>query len=171
MHWAAALRRVGAFSIDWLLIAAWGGTLFSVVLYLSDGEPPEGANPWIGQLVGFVSMTLPVLLYFTLCECSSFQATLGKRCLGLSVTSVDFGRLNFQHSLLRNALKFLPWELGHLGAQQMFFAGEAEPATWIWLPLLASMIIPVLWFLHLLRMGDTPYDGWAGARVVKQSKP
>lgn len=164
------MRRIGAFSVDWLLIAVWGGVLFAVVTYFAGGAPTKSANPWIGQLVGFVAMTLPVLLYFTLSECSSMQATLGKRVFGLSVVDGLLGRLSFQRCLLRNALKFLPWELGHLGAQQMYFAGSEDPAPWVWLPLLASMIIPVLWFLHLLRKGATPYDQWVGAAVVWQPK-
>ena len=168
MFGAIALRRLGAFSVDWAVIALWGTALFGIVMLLTHGEPMASANPWMAQFLAFLCMTGPVILYFTFCECSSMQASLGKRVLKLRVLDEQGRRLRFASSLKRNLIKFLPWELGHMGAQQAFYAGEAGPALWVWVPLLASMIIPVLWFFQLLKNGAAPYDLWAGARVQLQ---
>lgn len=43
------------------------------------------ANPIVGHLVGFVTLTLPVFLYSYLTEKSSWKGTIGKKLLGLSV--------------------------------------------------------------------------------------
>ena len=165
LFFAIAGRRMLAFSIDWVLIAAWGGLMFGLVMFFTDGNPQKSTSPWLGQLIGFFAMTLPVVLYFSLTECSSLQASVGKRGMKLQVLDVQGHRLSFGDSLKRNAVKFLPWELGHLGAQQLFYAGEADPPLWVWGPLLASMLIPVWWFLTLLKTGRAPYDTWAGAEV------
>lgn len=162
---AITWRRVFAFSIDWILIAAWGGLLFGLVMFFTDGNPQKSSNPWIGQLLGFSVMTLPVVLYFSILECSSLLASVGKRVMRLQVLDVKGQSLSFGASLKRNAVKFLPWELGHLGAQQLFYAGDAAPPSWVWVPLIAANVIPVWWFLALLKTGRSPYDRWAGAEV------
>jgi hypothetical protein len=77
-----AARRVAAFAVDWLLIAAWGAILFAVVWLLNGGALRAPTNAWIAQAIGFGSMTLPVTMYFAIFESSPLRASLGKRCLG-----------------------------------------------------------------------------------------
>jgi len=43
-------------------------------------------------------------------------ATIGKRLLRLSVTSLRHQRVSFGQALTRTAIKLLPWELVHLSA-------------------------------------------------------
>lgn len=158
------LRRVVAFVLDWFLIVLWGGVLFVVFALLADAAAaPSG--PWTGQLLGLVSMTLPVVLYFSWTESSVLEGSLGKRVLGLRVTDVKGRRLSFRAALVRNAIKFAPWEFGHLLAQQAVFSGEAGLPAWVLLPGSIAFAGPMIWLIELFRAGRTPYDRVSGAIV------
>ncbi len=162
-----ALRRVLAFAIDWLVVALWAAALFGAVMVASDFHPPRPAGAWTAQMVGFVTMTLPVTLYFALCESSPMQATLGKRALGLRVESGSGERLSVGTAVLRNAAKFAPWEFGHTVAQQAVYSGEGGFPAWVWVPAAVAAAGPVWWLAMLFTSGRTPYDRWVGARVLK----
>ena len=122
-------------------MALWGGLLFGVILLLSRGSPRAVSNPWTAQAIGFLSMTLPVTLYFSIMEGSKGGATLGKRIVGLRVFTICGERISFSRALLRNGLKFVPWELGHLVAQQAFYSGDREISTWVYGPLVFSVAL------------------------------
>ena len=53
-------RRLLAFSIDYLVIAVYGLLLFGIATLVGVGKH----SPFIGQLVGFITLTLPIFLYF-----------------------------------------------------------------------------------------------------------
>ena len=160
-----AARRFLAFGVDWLVIAVWGGLLFAVVMILFDGQPPRSDGPWQSQVIGLVFMTVPVVLYFAFSEASRFQATLGKRALGLRVVTEAEDRVSFGKSLLRTGIKFAPWELGHLVANQAVFSAT-EVANWIYLPMALACLLPVYWILCILLRGHAPYDSLTSTRVV-----
>ncbi|MDX2261493.1 MAG: RDD family protein [Gemmatimonadales bacterium] len=164
---AVAVRRVMAFAIDWLVVALWGGMLFAAVMIATRGNPPRPENPWSGQAIGLIAMTLPFTLYFALCESSAMQASLGKRMVGLVVTRETGGRLAFGAALLRNAAKFVPWEFGHTVAQQAAFSGEAGFPAWVWGPAAVALVGPVWWLISMMTTGRTPYDRWALARITR----
>lgn len=166
---AIAVRRLLAFAIDWLVVALWGGVVVAAVMIATGGNPPRLENPWKAQAIGFLSMTAPVTLYFAFCESSSMQASLGKRILGLVVTREIGGRLLFRSSLLRNALKFVPWELGHTVAQQAAVSGEGGFPAWVWGPATVALVGPAWWLASMIATGRTPYDRWALARVARSS--
>lgn len=54
-----------------------------------------------------VLSTIIWVLYGTLMEASKYQATLGKIALGLIVTDINGGKLDFSKSLVRNLAKIL----------------------------------------------------------------
>jgi uncharacterized RDD family membrane protein YckC len=60
-------------------------------------------------------ISMPIWLYFILLDRSKLQGTPGKKLLGLSVTDARTGKtITTGQSILRNAIKLLPWELAHL---------------------------------------------------------
>ena len=160
-----ALRRVLAFSVDWLVIVLWGGALFGAEMLVTGGAPIRPDNPWTAQLLGFVAMTLPVTLYFAFCESSARRATLGKRALGLVVSGESGERLPFARAFLRNAIKFIPWECGHTVAQHAMYSGEQGFAALVWIPAAVSLVGPLWWLIAMITTGRTPYDRWARAQV------
>ncbi len=55
-----------------------------------------------------------MIAYWSLTEGAAWQATLGKRWLGLRVTAHSGKRLTWRQALLRATIKFLPFESGHI---------------------------------------------------------
>ena len=157
--------------MDWLLIALWGGTVFGVVILSSAGALPEPTDPWRGQAIGLITMTAPVTLYFALCESSRMRASFGKRAAGLIVADHAGARLSFARALVRNALKFVPWELGHMVAWQAASSGDAGPPAWVWVPAVTANVVVLWWLGTMLATGTTPYDRWAGTQIRLAGAP
>lgn len=162
---SVAVRRLLAFAVDWLVLVVWGGLAFGVVMIATGGHPPRMANPWTMQGISFAVMTVPFTLYFALCESSPLRASVGKRLLGLLVSREDGGRPSFGTALLRNAVKFTPWELGHLVACQAAFSNAEGFPTWVWVPAAIAFAGPLWWLIEIFRAGRTPYDRLTLTRV------
>ncbi len=166
MRTIACLRLV-AFVIDWLVIAAWGGLLLGFVMVVTGGNPPRPGGPWRAQAISLVAVTVPFALYFALGETSRWRGTLGKHLVGLVVRRRSEQPLSLGRALLRNAIKFVPWEAGHTVAHQAFYAGDAGFPLWVWGPFVVAMLGPLWWIVALCTNGDTPYDRWTDARVAR----
>jgi len=72
---------------------------------------------WRAIQPAFVGFLIAAAVYWIACERSPWQATPGKRALGLRVTDVDGQRIGFGRALARHlagALSWLMLNLGHL---------------------------------------------------------
>lgn len=171
---ASLWRRLLAFAIDYLAIAAYIAVLWGVsTAFEAVGLAPEIAfgDPVRGQLMGFGLLTLPVLLYFALQEGSARQATPGKRAFGLRVESSSGRRLSWSRSMLRSALKLLPWELAHTSLWRIpGWPAEVEaiPAGPLW-GLVTVWILVALYLVTVLLSParQAPYDRAAGSIVAQ----
>lgn len=97
--YAGFWRRALALLIDTLLatllsvvIAFPVGLVFGVAMA---GRGLEAETAIFGELLGQLLGMLISWLYFTLCESSEWQATPGKKLLGLRVTDLDGRRIGF----------------------------------------------------------------------------
>jgi uncharacterized RDD family membrane protein YckC len=118
MTFAKVSQRLRAFLLDYLIIAAYLVLLALVSVGLGFGPlrnvfQAMFANPNISEFSAFLLLVLPVILYFALLESSSWQATWGKRKVGLGVIGMHGARLSLPRSFVRTLLKFAPWELTH----------------------------------------------------------
>ncbi|MGH7556238.1 MAG: RDD family protein [Gemmatimonadota bacterium] len=170
----AGLRlRSFAFALDYVLIA-----IYLVVLVVAGGilsrTLPSIArslfdNPIWGQATGFIVVTLPVTLYFTLLEASSWQASWGKRKMHLVVTDMDGERISLTRSLSRTVLKFIPWELAHLCIWQVSFAlDKTSPIFTAGFALVWLLVAIYIMSMLISPTRQTVYDRLAGAFVLKQ---
>ena len=67
------------------------------------------------ELYTLLTVSLPIWLYFAICEQSRWQATVGKRLMKVKVSSATSQKpIRFSVSLLRTVVKLLPWEIAHL---------------------------------------------------------
>jgi RDD family len=88
-HVRVAKRRIAAFGVDYLIIATWIGLItavgFGARAFLGIETAPvlSQGDKLRGHAIAFLSLTLPVVLYFAITESSRWQATVGKRMLGL----------------------------------------------------------------------------------------
>ena len=169
---AIPLRRIGAFCVDYMFCGSYAGVLFTIVLLANRGRVPQREfQPMERAVHRSPQSDNFVVLYFTICESSRWQGTLGKRLLGLRVQDKTGNRLPFRKTLLRAFLKFLPWELGHTFVHQPVNGAASSEASqvplWAWSLLAASILIDA-WYLVSLWVGSgrTAYDRATGAQVV-----
>ncbi len=173
-----ALRlRTLAFLLDYIFIAAYLVVLTVVSISLGFGPLRADflrlfADPNSSEITAFLLLVLPVILYFALFECSAWQATWGKRKVGLLVTDTHGKRLSLGRSLLRSVLKFVPWELTHACLWRI----PGWPlAPKVFPPIIMAGLI-LVWVivgvyvvsLFISKTHQTVYDLLAGARVVKK---
>lgn len=81
------VKRILALIIDWAVILLYAGTLFAMMAGLAAaGFITLGAvHPVTGQIIGFCTLTLPVILYSVLMESGQRHATLGKRVMKMKL--------------------------------------------------------------------------------------
>lgn len=162
-------RRIVAYIADCACIMWYAAMLFFATTLVVKPEMTSAQTTVVDafrfQLVGLLTLTLPVVVVFAWLEAGGGHGTIGKRLCNLRVTQLDGSDLSMRRSLARNALKFLPWEISHTGVHQMFVPDH--PLPWLG-PMfaIAGMGLVLLYFVTcLFGDGRTIYDRAAGAKV------
>ena len=158
-------RRIIAFILDYMIIAMYALLLLGITTILNLKDLI--LNPINGQLVGFVSLTLPVFFYFYLLEKGRAKATIGKRIMNLHV---DSKTENTEPKIfLRNILKFLPWEIAHVGVHWIIFFSKFENdiPIWMWFVLIVPQVMMFLYFVSIIVSGgeSSIYDRIANTKI------
>ena len=108
------------FLFDYLFILAYlvllflGSMLIYIIFFNGVPEFTEIQSQW---LVFFTSV-LPITLLFTYLDYAK-DGSLGKGKAGLQLV---YQKKMIQASLIRNVIKFLPWQLGHMGTIHGFYS-------------------------------------------------
>lgn len=104
--------RVKEFAYDYLVILGYLVLLFGVTMavymLLLDGIPQMSELQ--SQLIALVTSVLPVILIFTYLDYAR-GGSFGKKKAGLKLV---YRYKSVKSSLIRNIIKFLPWQLGHI---------------------------------------------------------
>ena len=172
-------RRLLAFALDYIIISVYLGVL--VVLAVVLARTPAGpgfqalfSNPNSAELTAFLLLVLPVLLYLALSESSRWQATWGKRVVGLRVETTSGAAVRFPRALGRNVLKLIPWELTHACLWRIpgWPLAPETPPLWITVGLILVWVIVALYVISLVLSptGQTLYDRLAGVRIVRVTR-
>lgn len=168
---ASPWRRLVAYLVDYVVfivpllgmlsLVAWALLLLEIDL-MTD-------SPWLNHGRMLLLLTLPIVLYFALCESSQFQATIGKRLTSVAVVDITGKRASLGQTVMRTIVKFLPWEFFH--AIYWHWEGwplnPAQPTTVQFVGLTAGWLV-IGWFVLSLFIASrrTPYDRVAGTIVV-----
>lgn len=122
-NYAGFWRRLAALIIDGIIIGCVQSIIFVPLLtalgfsYFSAMSQMDMDDP--GNIIGMVATlvaaagaywilaTVIQILYFTFMESSTYQATLGKMALGIKVTDIEGGKLDFTKALVRNLCKLI----------------------------------------------------------------
>jgi uncharacterized RDD family membrane protein YckC len=162
-------NRLLAWLIDWLCILVWVAIVAAVGGILYATGVTRAMDPVSGNIVGFVTLIVPVTLALAWRESSARGATPGKRSRRLRVvaSSGDGSRVSFRRALLRSVLKVaLPWELGHTVVFTLVSSPNVVP---VWIVPVAALAyaLPIVYVVTLF-VGDgrTLYDRVAGTTVV-----
>ena len=113
-------KRMIEFLFDYLFILAYLVLLFlsSMLIYIIFfNGVPEFAEIQSQWLVFFTSV-LPITLLFTYLDYAK-NGSLGKIKAGLQLV---YQKKTVQASLIRNVIKFLPWQIGHMGTIHGFYS-------------------------------------------------
>jgi len=180
MTFANVQQRIGAFLLDYLIIAAYLVLLVIISVGLGFG-PLRGvframfADPNRSEFSAFLLLVFPVVLYFALLECSSWQATWGKRKVGLRVTDTHGARLSFLRSLVRSLLKFVPWELTHACLWRIpgwpLAPSTPSPVITVGLVLVWVLVAAYLVSILVSKKHRALYDWIAGTFVIVVAHP
>ncbi|RKW20395.1 RDD family protein [Candidatus Gracilibacteria bacterium] len=102
--------RLKELFIDYLVILVYLLILLagSMIFYYFLGEIPK-FREFESQMIATFSSVVPIVLMFSYFDYSG--GTPGKRCSGLKIY---FEKQNFLSSLLRNTVKFTPWQIAHI---------------------------------------------------------
>ncbi|NER14140.1 hypothetical protein GWK08_11860 [Leptobacterium flavescens] len=164
-------KRMLAFTIDYPIIILYASALYGLSLLFQSQFQADLSqwNPLKGQLVGFFTLSLPVFLYFYLSERGKYGGTVGKRLMKLSVVPVkEHGSAN--PVLIRNMLKFLPWEIAHGGVHWLFYyeQRQLELPYWNLLLLILPQLMILIYLISIWRYkGEgSLYDKIAGTKVI-----
>ena len=175
-HFAGLRKRLVAFGFDFLLIFAYILILLGIGIGITltigplDQINPMFASPVVMDLAAFLVLVLPVILYFTLQESSSRQATWGKRKAGIQVVNAQGTILTRKQAFLRSLLKFLPWQIAHTSIfhiEGLPFT-SAEPTPLVISGLILVYVLLGIYAVSVLvsKKHRTPYDWAVGAYVV-----
>ncbi|WFA75208.1 RDD family protein [Streptococcus suis] len=138
--------RVKELFIDWLVISAYLVCLFIVCILfyklVLKGIP--AFTQIQSQIIAFVSSVLPIILFFTYLDYNG--GSIGKRKIGLKLA---YKNKNYSSALVRNIIKFLPWQLGHMGTIRGMYTGFDTIS--IVLEVLAVGLMLVLFFMGTIR--------------------
>jgi uncharacterized RDD family membrane protein YckC len=161
-----------AFASDYLMIAAYLAMIVAGGAALMRFSPAISnalfGGPVVGQITGFLLITLPVTLYFALSDASAFQATWGKRRMRLKVVDCGGRPLRRTRSVGRTALKFVPWELAHTCIWQVSFAADQSDSVYM----IGFSVVWLLVGVNVLSLLVSPtkqtiYDRLAGTLVQR----
>jgi uncharacterized RDD family membrane protein YckC len=126
--YAGFVRRFAAYVIDGIIVsllaAAVTWPMASLQPFSPNADPADIFRTVLAVQGPRSLLQLAIMmLYFTLQESSSAQATLGKRALGIKVTDLQGGRLSFAHALGRWVAATLSYLTLYIG---FFMAGFTQ---------------------------------------------
>lgn len=144
-------KRILAFVIDYLILIVYAGVLFFVSYKVNDCWPFWhflADSQLLSHAVSFITMTIPLVIYFVLLECGQHTGTYGKRLLGIKVLSRTGEVAKYKQIVIRNAIKFTPWELAHINIHWELWNIEHALARYaiLFIPLVLVLIM-LLWVM------------------------
>ena len=113
-------KRMTEFLFDYLFILAYlvllflGSMLIYIIFFNGVPEFTEIQSQWLV----FLTSILPITLLFTFLDYTK-NGSFGKVKAGLELV---YQKKTVQASLIRNTIKFLPWQLGHMGTIHGFYS-------------------------------------------------
>lgn len=108
MTYAGFFKRTAAYIIDTIIYGIVSyviALVLGILLALTTSANPDALSFGQNMLFGFVSLLITLgcyLTYYVWAESSAWQATIGKKIMGLKVTDIYGRRISFWRSLGRN---------------------------------------------------------------------
>ena len=175
--YAGFAKRLKAFAFDTLIICGYIILLAVTTLAVIKIAELMGLSlrwpetPILADLMAFVTLILPVILYFAIQESLPKQATWGKRKAGIRVVNVNGEKLTRKQAFVRSLVKFLPWQIAHTSIFQIqaLPAEGANPSPFIITGFVLVYLLVGIYIASALisKKHRTPYDWFAGSFVIE----
>ena len=138
--------RIKELCIDWLVISAYLLCLFAVSIacyFITLGGIPTFSELHSQLIATFASVLVVVVLFSYL----DFKGgSIGKRAAGLEIY---FTHRSFSRSLVRNGIKFLPWQIGHMAVIHGVYT-EFDTMS-IVLSLISCILLVIMFLMGTMR--------------------
>jgi uncharacterized RDD family membrane protein YckC len=155
-------RRLQELLVDYLVILAYLLLLLivnlGIIFFVLKGTPEytEVQSQWIATCTSVI----PIILLFSYFDYFK-NGSVGKRVAGLKLI---YKNHTYSASLIRNIVKFLPWQLGHIGVIHGMYSEFSMTAIFIMNSGTALGII--LLYMGLFRKDKRHLGDWiAGTKV------
>ena len=138
--------RIKELCIDWLVISAYLLCLFAVSMacyFMMLGGIPAFSE-FHSQLIATFASVLVVVALFTYLDFKG--GSIGKRTAGLEIY---FAHRSFSRSLVRNGIKFLPWQIGHMAVIHGVYT-EFDTMS-IVLSLISCILLVIMFLMGTMR--------------------
>ncbi len=160
------LLRSKSLFFDWLFICAY--LLFLLIItiafyFLVFGGILEFTN-FQSQLIATLTSVVPLIIIISFMEGTKKFASWGKRKARLKVVYKD---KPMKRSLIRNILKFLPWQFGHMSTINGIYNGFDTSFSIIFFTLSISLAIIYILMAFIRKDNRHLADILSGSKVVK----
>jgi uncharacterized RDD family membrane protein YckC len=166
-RFAGFAERLQAFLWDYLVLLVYIATLVVIALN-STGVQSLFQGPVKSDIMAFLLLVGPVILYFSLQECSQKQASFGKRKRRIKVIRLDGQPISLRQAFCRSCLAFLPWQLAHTAVFHTVQPGLLPTEIVLVLFIMAYGLIALsglmIWKGEMHR---APWDKVTGTAVIK----
>lgn len=150
-NYATLKKRFLALLIDFLTIIGYAIVLLGINMFIYfvilDGIPNFSE---LGMNLISLILIVPVVVYSIIMESGKRHGTLGKRKLKIKVASSKSQPIRIYQIILRNVIKFLPWQLAHMVIFHGFAVNWQLTPFWMGLLILTD-VLPLIWIIFLFR--------------------
>ena len=103
--------RIKELVIDWLVVCIYLIILaiISILFYIIVFKGIPKVTELQSQLIATITSVIPIIIIFSILDFK--RGSIGKQKLGLKSY---FKERKFKYSVIRNIVKFLPWQIGHM---------------------------------------------------------
>lgn len=143
----AIVDRIKELVIDWLVICVYLIILaiISVSFYMIVFKGIPKVAEIQSQLIATITSVIPIIIIFSILDFK--KGSIGKQKLGLKLY---FKKREFKYSVIRNIVKFLPWQIGHMATIHGVYTGFDSIITII-LQIIALALLVTMFLMGILR--------------------
>ena len=138
--------RIKELVIDWLVICIYLIMLavISISFYIIVLKEIPKVTELQSQLIATITSVIPIIIIFSILDFR--RGSIGKQKVGLKLY---FKKREFKYSIIRNIVKFLPWQIGHMATIHGIYT-EFDTISII-LQIIAITLLVTMFLMGILR--------------------
>ena len=138
--------RIKELVIDWLVICVYLIILaiISISFYMIVFKGIPKVTELQSQLIATITSVIPIIIIFSILDFR--RGSIGKQKVGLKLY---FRKREFKYSIIRNIIKFLPWQIGQMGTIHGIYT-EFDTISII-LQIISLTLLVIMFLMGILR--------------------